>query len=98
MARVTFIGDELSAAGFRLAGARILTPEKPAVKEAFANALDDCELILITAEYADELPSELVQQAQRANSPLLLLLPDLRRLFEPPDLAQRIDRALGIES
>lgn len=95
---VTFIGDELSAAGFRLAGARTLTPEKSETAKVLAGARQDCEMLLITAEYAREIPNRLLEQALANGKPLMLIVPDVLRQFQAPDLVRVVDRALGIES
>ena len=50
MVRLAFIGDELTAAGYRLAGASTHTPDKPQIAEAFAKIGQDFELLLMTAE------------------------------------------------
>lgn len=98
MVRIVFIGDELSAAGFRLAGASTYTPDKQQTIEVFSKLRRDCELLLMTAEYASVLPPDVVQQALRESKPLMLVVPDMRHRSRPPDLGREVDRALGIES
>lgn len=96
--RLAFIGDELTAAGYRLAGAGTYTPDKPQITEAFAKIGQDCDLLLMTAEYARELPQGVLSAALQESEPLVLIVPDVLRQHMPPDLARDVDRALGIES
>ena len=92
-----FIGDEVTAAGFRLAGARTLTPGPGAVLQAFAEALDDAEFVIITAAVAAEVPHERLDHAMRQADPLVLVVPDAANAVLPADLSDEIDRVLGIE-
>lgn len=98
MARLAFIGDELTAAGFRLAGASTHTPDKPQTSEVFARVSQECELLLMTAAYAQALPPDVLQAALRESEPLVLIVPDVLGAHRPPDLVREVDRALGIES
>lgn len=98
MASTAFIGDELSAAGFRLAGVSTYSPAREHVAETFARARQDRELLLMTEAYARELPNSVLQAALRESKPLLLVVPDLRLRVLPPDLGRSVDLALGIES
>lgn len=98
MTAVVFIGDEVTAAGYRLAGARTIVPRAGVVREAFEAALDDAELLLVTAACAAEIPAGQLDHAVRAGAPLVLLVPDAGDQVAPFDLSIEVDRALGIES
>jgi vacuolar-type H+-ATPase subunit F/Vma7 len=92
-----FIGDELTAAGYRLAGARVLTPALDQVAPSFVEAQRMAALIVITAQYAEQLPpGEL--DAARARGALVAVVPDVRRQAALPDVAARLRRELGMES
>ena len=93
-----FIGDEVTAAGYRLAGARALTPPRSAAAKIFANALHDAELIFVTAAVAAELPPAQLALAVRAADPLVLIVPDAASRVLPPDMDVQVARTLGIES
>lgn len=97
MAAPVFIGDEVTAAGYRLAGARTLAPRHSTVAKTFANALNDAPLIFITAAFAAELPDGLLDHALRAADPLVLVVPDAANRVSPPDLDAQVARTLGIE-
>ena len=51
-----FIGDELTAAGYRLAGARTYVPGEGELIDVFERASGEAEVVLITAELAARLP------------------------------------------
>jgi vacuolar-type H+-ATPase subunit F/Vma7 len=93
-----FLGDELSAAGFRLGGIEARTP--PVGEEAayFERAREEALFVLITAEVATRLPPAILEQALNAGRPLVAVLPDVRGLTAPPDLAAALRRQLGMEA
>ncbi|MDH3532751.1 MAG: hypothetical protein OEO82_07460 [Gammaproteobacteria bacterium] len=97
MAAPVFIGDEVTAAGYRLAGARVVVPAAGQVEAAFAAALAATELLLITAACAAELSASRLERAMQSADPLLLIVPDAAALAAPADLSQRVDRVLGLE-
>lgn len=91
-----FIGDEVTAAGFRLAGARVMTPRRGTEGQTLLQAREGADLVLVTAEVAERIPHELLQQALRAVSPVVLLIPDVRGRLMPPDPAAGLRRQLGL--
>jgi vacuolar-type H+-ATPase subunit F/Vma7 len=93
-----FLGDELSAAGFRLGGIEARTPPAGAEVAYFEQARREALFVLITAEFALRLPSALLQQALNAGRPLVAVLPDVRGRSAPPDLAAVLRRQLGMET
>jgi vacuolar-type H+-ATPase subunit F/Vma7 len=92
-----FIGDELTAAGYRLAGARVQTPALEDVGRSFAELEPGAGLILITAEYAARLPPGALDRAI-ARGALVAVVPDVRQRAALPDVAARLRRELGMES
>lgn len=93
-----FLGDELSAAGFRLAGAITRTPAPGEAGAALAWARQQAPLVLVTAELAQSIPSALLNEALTALTPLVVIVPDLRGRSAPADLAAAVKRDLGIEA
>jgi vacuolar-type H+-ATPase subunit F/Vma7 len=96
--RCVFIGDELSAAGWRLAGAECHTPALPetaALLRALRQARQPA-LILISAEYAAALPGALRDEALAAQRPPFVVVADVRGRVEPPDLTAALKRQLGL--
>lgn len=97
MMGVVFLGDEASAAGYRLAGAATVVPETGREAEALRAALDHAELVVLTSGVAAALPASLLQQAQAALTPLVAVVPDLSGAVPLPDLALRLRSQLGLQ-
>ena len=93
-----FIGDAISAAAYRLAGARTRVPEADQLVSALHEACAESELVLITAEYAQRLPQDVLNQAQSGLRPLVLVVPDVRERVLPPDLEKELRSQLGVEA
>jgi len=93
-----FIGDRLSAAGFRLAGMRPLVTSQEEVAKVFRDALEAGEPILITVSCAAGLPPGALDKAVSAASPPVGVVPDFSGGAEPRDLSRRVRRALGVET
>lgn len=92
-----FIGDEVTATGFRLAGASVRTPPQPELLEAFRQARKEAELVLVSVGYARQLPTEELRQALVALTPLVLIIPDLAGHVAMRDLLDRLGRELGVQ-
>jgi len=91
-----FIGDELSAAGFRLAGLEIRTPVEGHERETVESLIDEVELMVLTADIAAKLPIDRWEQWLAASRPLLVVIPDVRGRQEPEDFTEAIRSHLGI--
>lgn len=98
MTRTLFIGDEVAAAGWRLAGVATQVPEAGAEGHALASAPQDAMLVLVSAETAARIPEAQLRTALRRISPVTVIVPDLRGAVPYPDVAARLKRQLGIES
>jgi vacuolar-type H+-ATPase subunit F/Vma7 len=95
--KLAVISDEITALGWRLAGAEVQTPDAGGVEDCLRAALGGAELVLITADLASRVPLELLEQALHAVKPLFLVIPDLRhRGPVVPAIEDEIGRALGI--
>lgn len=102
MAQLVYIGDAVCAAGWHLAGAEVRTPA-PAQAQATLQAVlaehagHPQALVLLSAALLPALDAALVQRAQSALQPLLLVLPDIVAGVAAPDLAARLRGQLGME-
>jgi vacuolar-type H+-ATPase subunit F/Vma7 len=96
--RIAFVGDEVSAAGFRLAGAIAFVPARGSEADMLREARAAAVLVLLTAEVAARLPAALLADAQAAVAPLLLVVPDARARVAAPDPGHLIRAQLGIEA
>jgi len=98
MGAAIFIGDELSASGFRLAGIEALVCDADAVGAAFAEARARGSLVIITADLARHIPAPQLEAAILAEAPTIAVIPDVLFRAIPPDLIRRLRSVLGIET
>lgn len=98
MTRAYYIGDEATAAGYRLAGAEVRVPAAAEVADAFRHAREsDADLILLSAQLAGALPPEELDAALLGDHPLVTVVPDAHGRHAAPDVAREVRLALGIE-
>lgn len=93
-----FLGDVVAAAGFRLAGATVLTPARGEETAAFVAARAESVLVLVAADVAARIDPATLRAAQAALSPLVAIVPDVHGEAAPPDLAARLRTQLGLEA
>ncbi|HZD90584.1 MAG TPA: V-type ATP synthase subunit F [Pseudolabrys sp.] len=98
MGAAIFIGDELTAAGFRLVGIETIVPEPEEVSAALKDAQKRAALVIITAELAARIPPAELEALIHAETPALAILPDVLLRDTPPDLGKRMRSVLGIET
>lgn len=87
--KIVFVGDEVSALGFRLAGVETRVANAEDVESALAEAQKDAALVLVTAE----LGGSGTKSPRRG---VRLVVASARGGVSPPDFAQRVRRELGI--
>ena len=97
MSAPIYLGDEASAAGYRLAGVRVVVPEEGAEAGALASARGRAPLVLVSAAVAARIPEASLRAAQAAIAPLTLIVPDLAGVVAVPDVAARLRHQLGLE-
>jgi vacuolar-type H+-ATPase subunit F/Vma7 len=98
MAAPVYIGDEVSAAGFRLAGLRVRVPQRGEEAVALLAARSEAPLVLVSAAVAERIADDVLREAQTALKPLMLIVPDLVAGMPVPDLAARLRKQLGLEA
>ena len=98
MSAPCYIGDEASAAAFRLAGARVIVPRAGEEARAFAEACSEVPLLLVSAAVAVRIAVHEIDAAQASLAPLVLIVPDLREQAALPDLTARLRAQLGLEA
>lgn len=92
---LAFVGDALTAAGFRLAGVRTFAPQPGEERAAFAQALAAAAVVFVTPAVAAKLEPAELERALAAGAPLVAIVPgETPPAFEP---AERVRRQLGIE-
>lgn len=98
MARIHYIGDEATAAGYRLAGVEVSVPSAAEAPEVFRRSLDsDADLVLLSTQFAGELPPQELAAAVLGERPLVAIVPDAYGRHPAPDVARETRLALGIE-
>jgi vacuolar-type H+-ATPase subunit F/Vma7 len=90
------LSDEVSALGWRLAGAQPLIAEEHSIQERLAEAGQRADLVLITEDLAKHLPDSVLNAALLAERPLIAVIAGLPNGSEPPDLEQEVKHVLGI--
>lgn len=103
-ATLHYIGDEIGAAGWRLAGAMVHVPAAGAEEAALAAACGQpstrhpAALVLLAAPVAARLPAPVLEAALAALSPLALVVPDTQGVVPAPDFTTRMRTQLGMEA
>jgi hypothetical protein len=98
MSAPIYLGDELSAAGYRLAGARVRTPVPGEAGVALARALAEAPLVLLSASVAADIGGLALRPALASITPLALVVPDVHGTTQMPDVAARMREQLGLEA
>jgi len=93
-----YLGDEVTAAGYRLAGVQVRAPLPGEASGAFAEARELAPLILVSAAVAMHIDAVQLRAALAALQPLVLIVPDARGEVPRPDLAARLREQLGMEA
>jgi vacuolar-type H+-ATPase subunit F/Vma7 len=91
-----FLGDEIAAAGWRLAGLRTFGCEPGREDAAFEHALGEASCVLLSAACAARIDAPRLQRALAATAPLVVVVPDLQGRAPLPDLAERLRAQLGM--
>jgi vacuolar-type H+-ATPase subunit F/Vma7 len=98
MLNAVYVGEERSAAGFRLAGARVLTPARGEEAAALQSARAQGELVLLDSAVAVALPEATLREACAALHPLVLVIGDVDAAVPVPDIAARLRTQLGLSA
>lgn len=95
--RIVFLGDELTASAYRLAGFAIAIAEpERTLDELDAIGADDPALVLLASTHAKALGmDELARRIRRAAPPIMVVL-DARHAEPLPDITNLIRRRLGV--
>lgn len=92
-----FIGDEVTAAGYRLGGLEVRLADPDQGPAALAEACGEGRpLVLITAECAAAIPQTELARRLRALDPPLLLVADAAGRVPVPDVVEALRREVGL--
>jgi vacuolar-type H+-ATPase subunit F/Vma7 len=99
MARIVYLGDEVTAAGFRLAGVETRVTDAAAAADALRHVLEsEVDCVLLSGALAAAVPPALLERAEEAVEPLFAVVPDVRGRDAPADIGRDVRNALGIEA
>ncbi|MGD2033169.1 MAG: V-type ATP synthase subunit F [Gammaproteobacteria bacterium] len=93
-----FIGDELTCAGFRMAGLDVFEAAPENLEADFRHALEAAPMVIITTGVAAALPRSLVETAMRRARPPVAVVPAAVGGPPMPDVEHEVRAALGVES
>jgi vacuolar-type H+-ATPase subunit F/Vma7 len=96
MSPPVYIGDEIEAAGYRLAGVEVRVPPQDQLLAAVRSACETAPLVLIGAATAREIPPGELDRLLARVAPPVVVVPDVRRRTGLPDLATRLRGQLGV--
>lgn len=96
MDQPVFIGDEVSASGYRLAGIQTHVPDTTTLLADVEAWCAQAPLVLLSAEYADRLPAEQLQSLLVRTSGPVVVVPDVRNQHPLADLATYMRKQLGV--
>ena len=94
--RVVFLGDETSAAGYRLAGVEARSVDRGEEDAALKGARASATLVLVAASIAAQVSAQQWRAAVASITPLVVVVPDLAGGPPFPDLALKLKRQLGL--
>jgi vacuolar-type H+-ATPase subunit F/Vma7 len=98
-ASIGYIGDELCATGYRLAGAQTFVSDAVTnLDELLESALQQTSLLLIGADVAAALPSERLHDLLRSLKPLVVVVPNIQGNKALPDLSTWLRGQLGMSA
>jgi len=98
MRALAYLGDEIDAAGYRLAGAAVHVPERGREVAALSAARAEASVVLVSAAVAARIAESEMRAALAALSPLTLIVPDAVGDAPLPDVAARLRRQLGLDA
>jgi len=91
-----YIGDEVSAAGYRLCGVDTHVADRHSASSLVKQACERASLVLIGSSTAQYLRSTELNALMANTVPPVLIVPDVRGRHAVPDIANLIHRQLGM--
>jgi vacuolar-type H+-ATPase subunit F/Vma7 len=96
MSAPIYIGDEVSAAGYRLAGMRVYVPRENDCLNTLSQACEEGELIFISASIVQHIPEQELDRYLAQLTPAVVVVPDVHLGSPMLDLSTRLRRQLGV--
>ena len=93
-----FLGDELSAAGYRLAGVDTRVPSPGDEAACLERALKEAGIVLVGSRCAQAIPPAALEAALALLSPLVMVVPEWDGTQFATEPANKVRRVLGLET
>lgn len=92
-----YIGDEVSAAGYRLAGLRVRVPAAGAARQELDWAIEQAPLVLLSTTVASEIAERELDHYLSLRNPAVVIVPDVHGVSPMIDLSERLRKQLGMQ-
>ncbi|UCE76612.1 MAG: hypothetical protein JSU62_12350 [Gammaproteobacteria bacterium] len=96
MSLPVFIGDEVSAQGYRLAGLKTLVPGEDDLLALISRGCEQAPLVLIDASLVQHIPAAALDELLAGIAPPVVIVPAVRGAAPLADIATRLRRQLGV--
>lgn len=96
MSVAEFIGDEVSAAGYRLCGIDVHVADNQNAWSLIKKSCERASLVLVSSSTVEQLRSSELDELLANIQPPVLVVPDVRGLQDVPDIVSRINKQLGL--
>lgn len=93
-----FLGDELSAAGFRLCGVDARVPSPGDEAGCLKTALTEGRIVLLGFRCAKAIPPAALEASLAMLSPLVMVVPDWDGTQLASEPASKVRRVLGLDA
>ena len=91
-----YIGNEVEAAGYRLAGLEVRVPNRDELLAQIHSACEQAPLVLLGAATARDIPPAELDRLLARVTPPVVIVPDVRCRSVLPDLVTRLRAQLGV--
>lgn len=91
-----YIGDEVSATGYRLAGVAVHVPQQDNLFAEIQAVCENASLVLLSTEFASRLEDDKLQLLLAHSKTPLVVMPDVRGQHPVADLATKLRQQLGV--
>ena len=96
MSVAEFVGDEVSAAGYRLCGIEVHIADSANALSLIKKSCERASLVLVGSSISQYIHRTELDQLLANMQPPVLIVPDVRGLQDVPDIASRINKQLGL--
>lgn len=96
MSVAEFVGNEISAAGYRLCGVGVHIADRHNALSLIKQASETASLVLIGSSTAQFLRTSELEELMESISPSVLVVPDVDNRQAVPDIATLIHKQLGM--